>query len=61
MIRMMTSEERIETGRAAFELERQFGRDAHIFAAKKANSALTAGDSERAQFWQWVEAALKSR
>jgi len=61
MIRMMTAEESIDTGRAAFELERQFGRDAHIFAAKRAESALTEGDTERAQFWCWVEASLKPR
>jgi hypothetical protein len=57
----MTAEERIETGRAAFELQRQFGRDAHIFAAKRAESASTEGDDERVQFWTWVEATLKPR
>jgi hypothetical protein len=61
MIRYMTDEERMEVGRKAHELEGQFGTNAHKFAAKRAERALEEGDTERAQFWKWVEAALRPR
>lgn len=61
MVRMMTDDERIGVGRVSFELEHQFGSDAHKFAAKRAETALVEGDLEQAQFWKWVEASLAPR
>lgn len=48
-------------GRVAYELSSQFGGDAYKVAAERAEKALAKGDTERAQFWKWVEAGLKSR
>jgi hypothetical protein len=58
---MMTNDERVEVGRAAFELQRQFGRDAHKFAARRTETAVAEGDLELAQFWKWVEASVRPR
>ncbi len=57
----MTDDERMEVGRIAFELEHQFGREAHKFAAWRAETCLADGNHEQAQFWRWVEASLKPR
>jgi hypothetical protein len=61
MTRYITHEERIDVGRASFELEQQYGRNAHKAAAKRVARALAANDAEQAQFWKWVEAALRPR
>lgn len=61
MTRFMTEEQRREVGRAAHELQRQFGVNAYKFAAKRAEDALAEKDAERAQFWKWVEASLRPR
>jgi len=57
----MTDEDRIDRSRAAFELQQQFGQDAHKFAAKRAADDSASGDAEQVQFWKWVEAALRPR
>jgi hypothetical protein len=57
----MTDQEQIDVDRASSEMIRQFGRNAHQFAAKRAEEAKAAGDAERAQFWKWVEASVKPR
>jgi hypothetical protein len=61
VIRTMTANEHIAVGRASFELQNQFGWEAHKFAAERAEAAFASGDLEQAQFWKWVEQSLTPR
>jgi hypothetical protein len=59
--RYMTVEELIEVGRVAHELVSRMGNMAHRQAARYAVRNAAEGDEEEAQFWRWVEAALRPR
>ncbi len=59
---LMTDADQLEVGRLSHELASRMGPlQAAEHAAKRAEEAATQGDKERAQLWQWVEAALKPR
>jgi hypothetical protein len=57
----MTDDEGREVGRASHELLHRCGKDAHKLAAQRAEAARLEGDLELAQFWKWVEVAVKPR
>ncbi|MFZ6725522.1 hypothetical protein ACO0K2_08520 [Undibacterium sp. MH2W] len=57
----MTDEERIEVDRVAHELSVRVGREAHFYANKYVEEARTNGETEKANFWEWVRAYLRPR
>jgi len=57
----MTDEERIEVDRVAHELTVRVGREAHLYAHKYVEEARANGETEKANFWEWVRAYLRPR